>query len=159
MDVVSLLLLQGCSLRCRWLDTDQAFTMQLKRSAPASFISAAKLMTTAKSDFSTFAVPVSRNYPAIDAAVSPCVWIQVMHLPQSKQVLRNVLQGLQLPTSMQACGLGLCYSCYSAHGMLLTHMHQSTIHVPHATSMQIDYHSCCSSSHVNGHQLFVLGHS
>ena len=70
-------MLQGCTLKCRWLHDQQPFELPLRRTTMATFVSVDGLMTTAKPDFSVYAVPISQTYAAIDSAISPCVWLQV----------------------------------------------------------------------------------
>ncbi|KAK9822323.1 hypothetical protein WJX74_007345 [Apatococcus lobatus] len=74
--LVHLLAVKGGELKCRWLDSQEDFTMQLKAAKPASFHSAAQLMQVAQVDGSIYALPTSTTYPAVDSAVTPCIYLQ-----------------------------------------------------------------------------------
>ncbi|KAK9837951.1 hypothetical protein WJX74_008365 [Apatococcus lobatus] len=88
----------GGELKCRWLDSQKDFTMQLKAAKPASFHSAAQLMKVAQVDGSIYALPNSTTYPAVDSAVTPCI-----HL-QSAKASSHTLQVDALEILRQALG-------------------------------------------------------
>ncbi|KAK9856842.1 hypothetical protein WJX84_007234 [Apatococcus fuscideae] len=96
--LVHRLAMKGGELKCRWLDSQKDFTMQLKAAKPASFHSAAQLMKVAQVDGSIYALPNSTTYPAVDSAVTPCI-----HL-QSAKASSHTLQVDALEILRQALG-------------------------------------------------------
>ena len=72
----------GGKFNCRWLDTNDKFTLTLSKSMSYFFKSDEDASKSCRDDFSTYCVPVSRNQAAFDSLSSPFLFFQMASGPE-----------------------------------------------------------------------------
>ena len=77
-----MLLSAGGDFNCRWLDTNDKFTLTLPMSVSYFFRSAEDAIKSCRDDLSTYCVPVSRNQAAFDSFSSPFLFFQMASRPE-----------------------------------------------------------------------------